>query len=112
MLQAGGGKPPYSWTVASGTLPPGLSLNPDGSLSGTPIQQWKYTFTVEVSDTAGVKDSGSLTVFVVGPSGTIEIPLTVGIMDAGKYGYNYGSNLHTTELTATFEGTSIDLLGG
>ena len=110
ILQASGGIPPYNWKIVSGTLPPGLSLHPNGTISGTPTRQWKYTFTVEVSDTAGVKDSGSLTVFVVGPSGTIEIPLTVGIMDAGKYGYNYGSKLHFTELTATFEGTSVDLL--
>ena len=110
ILQASGGIPPCNWTIVSGTLPPGLSLNPNGTISGTPTRQWKYTFTVEVSDTGAVKDSGSLTVFVVGPSGTIEIPLTVGIMDSGKYGYNYGSNLHATELTATFKGTSVDLL--
>ncbi|MGD9045012.1 MAG: PQQ-dependent sugar dehydrogenase, partial [Desulfobacterales bacterium] len=110
ILQASGGLPPYSWTIVSGTLPPGLSLNPNGTISGIPIQQWKYTFTVEVSDTDGVKASRSLTIFVVGLSGTIEIPLTLGNMDTAKYGYNYGTNLHATELTATFQNASADLV--
>jgi subtilisin family serine protease len=102
ILQASGGIQPYDWTIVSGMLPPGISLNPNGTISGTPTQQWKYTFTVEVSDTGGVKDSRSLTVFVVGLSGTIEIPLTEGIMDSGKYG--------KTTFTAGFTGTSMDLL--
>jgi hypothetical protein len=109
-LQANGGMPPYSWSIVSGALPPGLSLHSNGTISGTSTQQWKYTFTVEVSDTGGVKDSRSLTVFVVGPSGTIEIPLIVGQMNTGEYGYNYGSNLHATELTATFDSPSKDLV--
>jgi len=110
VLQASGGIPPYNWTIISGALPPGLSLLPNGTIAGIPTRQWKYTFTVEVSDTDGVKASRSLTVFVVGPSGTIEIPLTVDVMDTGKYGNNYGSNLHATELTATFQNASVDLV--
>jgi subtilisin family serine protease len=109
-LQATGGKPPYSWSVVSGSLPPGINLNPDGTLTGTPTRQWQYTFAVEVTDTDGEKDARSLSMFVLGSSGTIEIPLIVGTMDTGEYGYNYGNNLHATELTATFEGTSEDLL--
>ncbi len=110
ILQASGGIPPYNWTIVSGALPPGLSLYPNGTISGTPTRQWKYTFTVEVSDTDGVTASRSLTVYVVGPSGTIEIPLTLDIMDTGKYGNNYGSNLHATELTATFQKAFADLV--
>jgi subtilisin family serine protease len=110
ILQANGGMPPYNWSIVSGVLPPGLSLYPNGTISGTPTQQWKYTFTVEVSATGGVKDSRSLAIFVVGPSGAIEIPLLLGIMDTGEYGYNYGSNLHEAELTATFDSPEQDLL--
>lgn len=35
-LVATGGVPPYTFTVASGTLPPGLTLSAAGDLSGTP----------------------------------------------------------------------------
>jgi hypothetical protein len=110
ILQATGGIPPYSWTVFSGTLPPGLILNPNGIISGTPTQQWKYAFNAEVKDTEDMKDSRSLSISVVGSSGTIEIPLIVGNMDSRAFGHNYGSDMHETGLTATFEGTSMDLV--
>ena len=51
-LQASGGSSSYSWTLASGTLPPGLILNPSGAISGTPRQVGSYEFTAEVSDLA------------------------------------------------------------
>ena len=34
-LQAAGGNPPYSWSMSSGTLPAGISLDTSGVISGT-----------------------------------------------------------------------------
>ena len=52
-LNAIGGTQPYSWSVSSGALPPGLSLGPStGVLSGTPTTAGAYTFTATVSDAA------------------------------------------------------------
>jgi hypothetical protein len=50
-LAATGGTSPYAWTVASGALPPGLSLNAStGIVSGKASTVGNYTFTVQVSD--------------------------------------------------------------
>jgi hypothetical protein len=50
-LAAAGGRQPYTWSIATGSLPPGLSLAPSiGMLSGTPVVAGDYTFTLEVSD--------------------------------------------------------------
>jgi hypothetical protein len=46
------GVPPYHWTVLSGTLPPGLTLNSDGFLQGVPGQAGRFDFVVEVQDGA------------------------------------------------------------
>ena len=49
-LSASGGQPPYSWAVVSGALPPGLTLNPVGEISGTPTTVMTADFTVQVTD--------------------------------------------------------------
>lgn len=49
-LQAIGGAAPYTWSVAVGALPAGLSLSSSGVISGTPTTAGKSTFTVEAVD--------------------------------------------------------------
>ena len=53
MLEAIKGTPPYSWSVTNGILPTGMSLNSDGSFTGTPTQIGSSTFTVKVTDSNG-----------------------------------------------------------
>jgi hypothetical protein len=51
VLQASGGTGALTWTVESGSLPPGVQLAPaTGVLSGTPTQAGTYDFTVSVAD--------------------------------------------------------------
>lgn len=50
-LQATGGAPSYTWSVTSGSLPPGLSLSAStGAISGIPTLGGKFPFNVTVSD--------------------------------------------------------------
>ena len=51
---ATGGNLPLRWTVTAGTLPPGLTLNADGTLSGTPTaaRSTPFAFTVTVTDSS------------------------------------------------------------
>ena len=46
---ATGGTAPYTWSVVSGTLPPGLNLS-NGTLSGVPTGAGSYTFNVRAID--------------------------------------------------------------
>ena len=52
-LPAGFGAGPYSWALHSGSLPEGLKLAPEGTLSGVPTRLGESTFTVEISDSLG-----------------------------------------------------------
>jgi len=47
---AGGASGPLSWSVSSGTLPPGINLSNTGLLSGRSITTGEYTFVVSVTD--------------------------------------------------------------
>ena len=51
VLTVSGGSSPYQFAITSGSLPPGMSLNPiTGSVSGTPTVVGSYAFQVGVSD--------------------------------------------------------------
>jgi Putative Ig domain len=54
---ADGGVQPYTWSIVSGQLPPGLTLSksPPIVLSGTPTTAGTFTFTVAVTDKAGTQ---------------------------------------------------------
>jgi hypothetical protein len=61
-FQATDGTPPYTWSWAASALyssppPPGLSLSPDGVVSGRPTTGGYFTFEVTVRDAEGQTDS-------------------------------------------------------
>ena len=60
-LAAEGGTTPYSWSLAGGNLPPGLSLTAAGVVTGTPTAGGTYGFTVSVSDSATPPASATAT---------------------------------------------------
>ena len=62
------GTPPYAWTVASGTPPPGLALNATtGQLGGTPTLAGTFAFEVRVTDNRTVSATQGVTVSIRAP---------------------------------------------
>ncbi len=57
-----GGRPPYAWSITSGSLPTGLQLGSStGMIAGSPTAAGTAVFTVSVSDTAGNTATRSFT---------------------------------------------------
>jgi uncharacterized protein (TIGR03118 family) len=56
---ANGGSIPYTWHATAGLLPGGLTLNSNGSLSGTPIGNGSATFIVTVQDSSPTRQTAS-----------------------------------------------------
>jgi hypothetical protein len=56
-LAGGGGTGPYTFAVTAGALPDGLSLDPDGTITGTPSTAGSSSFTVEATDDNGCTGS-------------------------------------------------------
>ncbi len=69
-LTVTGGTSPFTWSISSGTLPPGLTLSAStGLLSGTPTTAGSYAFTVKVTDSSGLSDTEAASVSIIsGPS--------------------------------------------
>ncbi|MEI2641595.1 MAG: putative Ig domain-containing protein [Candidatus Nanopelagicales bacterium] len=63
-LTGSGGATPYTWRVAGGSLPPGLTLSADGTLSGTPTTSGNFSATIEMRDAQATTTSAQLTLTV------------------------------------------------
>jgi uncharacterized protein YhjY with autotransporter beta-barrel domain len=64
-VSASGGSAPYSYTVSSGSLPAGLSLNTaTGAITGTPSANGSYSFTIKATDSYGANSSANYTLAV------------------------------------------------
>ena len=62
---ATGGTGPYAFAVTAGTFPPGLTLNGNGTISGTPTATGTYTnFTVTATDSATCSGSAQFTIAI------------------------------------------------
>ncbi len=82
-LSAFGGTAPYSFSLLSGNLPPGLTLSPGGLLSGTPTSNGMYNFVVRATDAASGTAQANFTVVVSGTGPRIIITsLPVGTMNS------------------------------
>jgi hypothetical protein len=56
-MNASGGTTPYTWSVATGALPPGLSISPStGQISGTPTAPGTYGFAIRCTGFNGAFD--------------------------------------------------------
>jgi hypothetical protein len=102
-LAAAGGTSPYTWAVTGGTLPPGLAIDPDGSLtgtagqiSGTPTAAGVSTLTATATDSAGAAASAVL-ILPVAATGVLQSP--------GRRQFGGG----IADFTITASGTSISL---
>jgi hypothetical protein len=66
-LEASGGIGPYGWTIDTGILPDGLTMNGEGAISGRANQAGATTFTVRVKDSLGTSSTKTLFIIVTLP---------------------------------------------
>ena len=80
---SGGTATGFTWSVASGSLPAGLSLSAAGALTGTPTAAGPSSFTIQVVDSGGGKATQNFTLTIIaGPSITTSATLPKGEVGA------------------------------
>lgn len=100
-LAATGGVFPYSWSIANGSLPPGLVMNSLGGINGTPGTAGAYTITFRVTDASQSSALRSLTIFIVAPP-QFSIS-TTSPLPAATQGQNYSQSLAAANGTPPYQ---------
>jgi hypothetical protein len=105
-LTASGGTPPYTWSVASGQLPTGLTLSTSGTISGTPSAAGSFAFVAQVKDSATSPQTAtqSETIAVAAPPPT-PISITVSTLPDATVGTAYTATLTATGGTPPYTWT-------
>jgi hypothetical protein len=93
-LTASGGTAPYAWSVSSGTLPAGLSLNASsGQISGTPTQAGTSTFTLQVKDSSSPAQTSTKSLSITIAAAVTPVQITTASLTSGQVGSTYSASL-------------------
>jgi sugar lactone lactonase YvrE len=109
-LQATGGTGTYAWSLASGSLPPGLSLSAStGAISGSPYQGGSFSFGVTVSDSGSPAQTLPIAASIA--INTMTLPALGNISTvAGGGSSGYGGAATSAQLSLP-EGVAVDAVG-
>ncbi len=95
-LYARGGTAPFSWKNSADALPPGLALDSDGVLSGTPTAPGTFSWTVEVTDSTSKRATKKLSLRIDDVSKPIVFTLNPKVVIRSvtpRIGVNVGDEL-------------------
>ena len=93
-LDATGGAGAIVWSVATGSLPPGLTLSSDGSIAGTPASVGSWNFGVRAADSLYPSNSATATLALAIAPAPLQIVTT-------KLPEPWRTLPYSTRLTAT-----------
>src|SRR5262249_43112511 len=92
-FSASGGRPPYNWSILSGSVP-GLTLDVNsGTLQGTPQTAGTFTLSIQVADSVGARVSQNYSLVVNPPSFNL---IASGQLPAGVVGVAYSQKIPAT----------------
>jgi hypothetical protein len=128
-ITGNGGTAPYSFAIASGTIPAGLNFTSAGILSGTPTTATTYNFSIRGTDANGCAGTQAYTIVIVAappppptcptitlspatlPGGTVAVAYSQTITgNGGTAPYTFGVTVGTLPSGLTL--TSSGLLAG
>ena len=90
-----------TWTLASGSLPPGVTLSPQGILSGTPTTEGSYGFEV-MAQSGGPSETQALTISVRQPM-SAKSPFGAAVRPSAEVGVRFSVTATATGGSGTYE---------
>ncbi len=111
-LPASGGSGPYTWTVASGALPPGVNLTQDGVIAGVPTAAGSRTVTVRATDSAIPNAASATEPVTVTVAAGVPAPVKPKVQAAVYVVNGANSAVHSFALGATGNASPLTALAG
>lgn len=108
-LEAVNGTGPFRWSLASGSLPPGVALvgrAQSADFVGVPTAAGAYTFTVRVVDGFNLSAEKQYTTTIVGPP-ALPLRISTASLPSGVAGLPYQAVLQATGGTAPVQWSSL-----
>lgn len=93
-IGASGGQTPYTWSIQSGTLPDGLTLNQTGIISGAPERPGTASFVLRLTDAVDASVTATLSV-TINP-GTVVLAIETTSLPDGVVGEAYSQTLKSS----------------
>ena len=92
-ITVSGGTPPYTLSISSGSLPPGLSFSATtGTISGTPTSSGSFSFTVLATDASGQAPVSAMAALLVTPGELAISPATMAVTAQGTQQFQAALN--------------------
>jgi hypothetical protein len=116
LLTATGGAAPYTFRVSAGSLPDGLNLLPNGTITGKPTKAGVFVAMIEASDKNGLKGSSTITITIAGTDGGGPITGSVTLVASSPQLRSSGTPPVTLTATArdvnnaVIEGKTVQIL--
>jgi hypothetical protein len=102
-LTASGGMAPYSWSISSGALPSGLTLNnAAANIGGTPTQSGTFPFALQVKDSSATPQTASETMGMTIAVAVTPVQITTSSLGSGQVNSAYAANLIATGGTTPY----------
>lgn len=105
VFAASGGTPPYTYSITFGSLPAGLSLDPNGTVSGLPSAAGTTLFEIQAKDSSNppLKSGSSVFLLTISPA-VPPVPLAIITTNLpnGSVGSSYSANITATGGTGPY----------
>jgi len=114
-LPAAGGTAPYTWSLTSGALPPGMALV-GSAIAGTPLAPASYNFTLQATDSAAPFPAATYQAFklTVYPTGSAALAITMSAvpLPSGQVATAYNQTLNASGGTPPYTWSAVGLPAG
>lgn len=112
VLSASGGTAPYTLSLVGGALPPGVSLNSNGTFSGEATAEGAFSFTVRATDAIGQSAQQAYTTTIAPPPSCSLGTRSIGRSLHLPFGCRQDTYTYSSPFGALPPGISIDPMQG